>query len=49
MHRALLSPHGSSRGLLGEIQQARGLQHVREEHEQGLIGTEDFADQHETQ
>jgi hypothetical protein len=49
MHRALLSPHGWSRGLLGEVQQARLLQQVRKEREQGLIGTKNFADQHEAQ
>jgi hypothetical protein len=47
MQRALLSPHGESRGLLGEVQRARLLQHVREEHKQGLISTQDFAYQDE--
>jgi len=52
MHRALLSPHGWGRGLLGlggAWQQATRLHHVRQEREQGRIGTEDFTDQHEAQ
>ena len=49
MHRALPSPHGRRRGLLGEVELARLLPQVRQEHEQGLIGTQDFADQHEAQ
>jgi len=49
MPRALLSPQGASRGLLGELQQASLLQQVRQECEQGLIGTKDFAHQHEAQ
>jgi hypothetical protein len=44
-----LSSPARSRGLLGEVQQARLLQHVRQEREQGLIGTQDFAHQHKTQ
>jgi hypothetical protein len=44
MYRALLSPPGSSRGLLGKAQQARLLQHVRNEQEQGLLGAQNFAD-----
>jgi len=44
MHRALLTPHGRSLGLLGEVHQARLLQQIRKEREQGRIGTEDFAD-----
>jgi hypothetical protein len=47
MQRALPSPHAWSRGLLREVQQARLLQQVRQEHKHGLIGPEDFADQHE--
>jgi hypothetical protein len=31
------------------VYQARLLQQVRKEREQGRIGTEDFADQHEAQ
>jgi len=52
MHRALLTPHGWGRGLLGlggAWQQATRLHHVRQEREQGRIGTEDFTDQHEAQ
>jgi hypothetical protein len=49
MHRALRSPHGERCGLLGEVQQARLLQEVREEREHGLIGTQDLAYQHEAQ
>jgi hypothetical protein len=49
MQRALRSLHAWNRGLLGEVQQARLLQQVRKEHKQGLIGTQDFAHQHETQ
>jgi len=47
MQRARLWPHGWSRGLLGEVQQARLLHQVRQEHEHGRIGPEDFTDQHE--
>jgi len=49
MHRALLSPRVWSVGRLREVQQARLLPQVRQEREQGLIGTEDFTDQHEAQ
>jgi hypothetical protein len=49
MQRALLSPPGWSLGLLREVHQARLLQQVRKEREQGRIGTEDFTDQHEAQ
>jgi hypothetical protein len=49
MHRALLSPHGESCGLLREVQQPRLLQQVRQEREQGLIGPQNFAHQHEAQ
>jgi len=49
MQRAPLSPHGGHRGLLREVHQASLLQHVRQEREQGLIGTQDFAYQHEAQ
>jgi len=44
MHRALLTPHGWSLGLLREVYQARLLQQIRKEREQGSIGTDDFAD-----
>src|SRR5216683_3289384 len=49
MQRALPSPHAWNCGLRREVQQARLLQQVRQEREQGLIGTKDFAYQHETQ
>jgi hypothetical protein len=49
MQRALLAPHVWGLGLCGEGQQARLLQNVGKEHELGLIGTEDFANQHEAQ
>jgi hypothetical protein len=49
MQRALPSPHGRRRGLLGEVQLTRLLHHLRQEREQGLIGSQDFADQHEAQ
>jgi hypothetical protein len=38
-----------SLGLLRELQQTRLLHNIREEPEQGLIGTEYFANQHEAQ
>jgi hypothetical protein len=47
--RALLTPHGGHRGRLRELDQARLLERVRQEREQGLIGTEDFPDQHDAQ
>jgi hypothetical protein len=49
MHRALLSPPAWNWGLFGEVQQARLLQQVRQECKPGVIGTQDFADQHEAQ
>jgi hypothetical protein len=52
MQRALRSLHAWGRGLLGlggEGQQATRLHHVRQEHQLGFIGTQDFAHQHETQ
>jgi len=49
MHRTLLAPPGWSRGPLRKVQQARLLQHVRQEGELGLIGPEDFAHQYEAQ
>jgi hypothetical protein len=52
MQRALLLAHTYVRGLLGlggECQQATRLHDVREEPEQGLISTQDFAYQDETQ
>jgi hypothetical protein len=49
MQRARLAPPRWSRGLFGEVDEARRLQHVREECEQGLIGPQDFAHQHDTQ
>jgi len=51
MQLALLSLHAWGLGLLGlggEWQQATRLHHVRKEHKEGLIGTENFTDQHET-
>jgi len=36
-------------GLSGQCQQATLLHDVREEHKQGLIGTEHFTNQHEAQ
>ena len=52
MQRALLSPHAwglELLGLGGEWQQATRLHHVRKEYKLGLIGTENFTDQHETE
>jgi len=49
MQRARLWPHGWSRGLLGEVQQARLLQKIREERAQGRIGPKDCAHQDEAQ
>jgi len=49
MQRALRSPDGERRGLLGKVQLAILLHQVREEREQGLIGTEDCAHQHKAQ
>src|SRR5439155_12110681 len=52
MQRGLLSPNGWGGGLLGlggAWQQTTCLHYVRQEHKEGLIGTENFADQHEPQ
>jgi hypothetical protein len=49
MQRALPSSHAWNCGLFREVQQPRLLQQVRQEREQGRIGTKDFAYQHETQ
>jgi len=52
MQRALLLAHTCGRRLLGlggECQQTTRLHDVREEPEPGLISTEDFAYQDETQ
>jgi hypothetical protein len=49
MQRTRLRRPVWSRGLLGEVQQARLLHDVGEPHEPGLIGTENFADQDEAQ
>jgi hypothetical protein len=51
MQLALLSLPTWGLGLLGlggDWQQATRLHHVRKEHKEGLIGTENFTDQHET-
>lgn len=45
--RAFLCPHLWSLGLIGELQQTRPLHDVGEEHELGLISTEDLAHQYE--
>jgi hypothetical protein len=47
----LLAPAGGHGrlGLGGECQQTTRLHNVREEHEPGLISTQDFAYQDETQ
>jgi hypothetical protein len=49
MQRALPTPPVRRRGLLGEVQLTQLLHHIRQEREQGLIGPQDFADQHEAQ
>jgi hypothetical protein len=49
MQCALLVLSGGSRGLLCEGQQARLVQQVRHEHQQGLLGTQDFANQDQAQ
>jgi len=45
--RAPLTPSAAGRG--GQGQQAARLQEVGEPHEQGLLGSEDFPDQHQAQ
>ena len=49
MQRALRWPHVKSLGLIGEVPQARLPHDVCKQHEHGLIGTENFAYQHEAQ
>jgi hypothetical protein len=49
MERALLALLLRSLRLLGAVEQARLLDDIREQHEHGLIGTKDFAHQHEAQ
>jgi hypothetical protein len=49
MERALLALLLWSLRLLGAVEQARLLDDIGEQHEHSLIGTQDFAHQHEAQ
>jgi hypothetical protein len=49
MERALLALLLWSLRLLGAVEQARLLYGIDEQHEHDLIGTKDFAHQHEAQ
>jgi hypothetical protein len=49
MQSALLSLFGHGFRFLGECEQATCLEQLCKQDESGLIGTEDFSDQHEAQ
>ena len=49
MQCVFLRPHRCHRGFIRELEQTTRLHEVREKHEHGLLGSEDFAHQHEAE